>query len=117
MFLSLNNKGIFLGEILISLVVIASLIYITFTIFGSMSGSYGSQEKYSKAYYLASMKMEEILSLNYENITDEGCVPISTYLGDSEYLSGNVCVSVTPINDWDSINDTDAKQITVTVTF
>ena len=112
-----SRKGVFLGEILISLIVVSSLVYITFSIFGSMSTSYSFRELYSRAYYLASMRMEEILSRNYENITSEGCMPISVYTGDDDYLSGNICVNVSPITDWDSVNDVDAKNVTVTVEF
>ena len=112
----LSNRGIFLGEVLISLVVISSLLYITFTIFGSMTNSYSSQEKLSRAYYVASMKMEEILATNYDNITTTGCESISSYIGDNDYLNGNVCVEVNGV-DWDGGNDIEAKSITVRVEF
>ena len=110
-----SREGMLLGEILISLVLISSLVYVIFSIFGSMSGKSASQDRYSKAYYVASMKMEEVLASNYENIVP-GCSSIADYLNDAGYLSGRVCVNVTGVN-WDSVNDTDGKQVKVIVDF
>ena len=112
----MSNDGVFLAEVVISLVIISSLLYITFAIFSSMADNYASQEKLSRAYYVASMKMEELLSANYENLVSNGCEPIASYVGDRNYLDGNVCVEVSEI-DWDGGNDIDAKAVTVKVEF
>ncbi len=112
-----GEKGIILGEIVISVVVVASLVYIAYMISESIGIIGKRAELKARALYAAKLKMEEIGALNFEDLnTAVGCEPVSNIVGIADYMpsSAQVCVNVDALN-WDSSPDIDGKEIKVTV--
>jgi len=91
----------------------------TFSIFNFLKQNRLNKEKRLRALYVARSKLEELLSKNFESLNTSiiGCKSISDYIGENDYLRGQVCVYLDTISNWDGDPNVDAKRIEVKVTF
>ncbi len=115
----LNEHGIFLAELVVSLLLVSIIMISTFSIFNFLKQNRLNREKRLRALYVARSKLEELLSKNFESLNTSiiGCKSISDYIGENDYLRGNVCVYLNTISNWDGDPNVDAKQLEVSVTF
>lgn len=114
----LNEHGIFLAELIVSLLLVSLVVVSAFSIFDFFKQNRLDREKRLRALYVARSRLEELLSRNFDSLdTMVGCDSISNYIGENDYLEGNVCVYLNTISNWDGDPNVDAKQLEVKVTF
>ncbi len=107
-------------EIVLSVVIIGTIVYVVFTVFDFLGTRNTAQDKKLRAIYVARSKLEEILAMNFDSINEsvEGCENIDDYVGTSggSYLKGQICVDIEPVSDWPN-GVLSAKQVKVTVNY